>query len=182
MDRRRAGKHREMPRDPDGIREAPAVQRTSEDGDVAELGVGEDRRDLQSGGACAADQRQRLPPFLLEARRGGHLRHRASIGLGKPRLRQIQQRAGQPRSRSGPERGGHRDLAFRDLAQRATILTRDADRVRTLFGKTGAVDDQDAAALGQHFEEPSPDPVGVPDRVRDEMLKALIGDRVRDPG
>ena len=35
---------------------------------------------------------------------------------------------------------------------------------------------------GQYLEEPSPDPVGVPDRVRDEMLKALVGDRVGDTG
>ena len=45
--RRRAGKHREMPRDPDGIRQAPAVQRSPEGGDVAELGVGEHGGDLQ---------------------------------------------------------------------------------------------------------------------------------------
>ena len=30
--------------------------------------------------------------------------------------------------------------------------------------------------------ETSPDPVGVPGRVRDEMLKPLVGDRVRDAG
>ena len=66
MDGRRAGKHREMPRDPDGIRQTPAMQRSSEGGDVAELGVGEHGRDLQPRGARAADQRQRLTPFLLE--------------------------------------------------------------------------------------------------------------------
>jgi hypothetical protein len=65
-------------------------------------------------------------------------------------------------------------LAIRDLAQRATVLARDADRMRALFGKTGPVDDQHAAALGQHLEQPSPDPVGVPGRVRDEMLKGLV--------
>ena len=37
-------------------------------------------------------------------------------------------------------------------------------------------------ALGQHLEEPPPDPVGVPVRVRDEMLKRLVGDRLRDAG
>ena len=173
MDGRRAGKHREMPRDPDGIRQAPAVQRAPEGGDVAELGVREHGRDLQPRGARASDQRQRLTPFLLEGRAGRNLRHRAPIGVAEPRLREIQQRAGQPRPRAGPERGRHRDLAIRDLAQRATVLTRHADRMRALFGKTGAVDDQHAAALGQHLEEPPPDPVGVPGRVRDEMLKAL---------
>lgn len=50
----------------------------------------------------------------------------------------------------------------------------------TLFGKTGPVDDQHAAALGQDLEKTPPDPVGVPGRVRDEMLKGLVGDRLRD--
>ena len=63
-------KHREMPRDPDGIRQAPAVQRAPERGHVAELGVGEHGRDLQPRGARASDQRQRLTPFLLEGRAG----------------------------------------------------------------------------------------------------------------
>src|SRR5712691_6144938 len=39
-----------------------------------------------------------------------------------------------------------------------------------------------ATALGQHLEETPPDPVGVPGRVRDEMLKGLVGDRLRDAG
>ena len=110
------------------------------------------------------------------------LRHRPPIGIAEPRFREIQQRAGHPRTRAGPERGRHRDLAIRDLAQRATVLTRHADRMGALFGKTRAVDDQHAAALGQHLEQPSPDPVGVPGRVRNEMLKALVGDRVGDAG
>jgi hypothetical protein len=51
-----------------------------------------------------------------------------------------------------------------------------------LFGKAGAVDDQHAASLGQHVEEPPPDPIGVPRRVRDEMLKPLVADRMGDAG
>ena len=56
--------------------------------------------------------------------------------------------------------------------------SRHGQRMLTNFGIRHA----HAPALGQHLEEPSPDPVGVPDRVRDEMLKALVGDRVRDTG
>jgi hypothetical protein len=52
----------------------------------------------------------------------------------------------------------------------------------SLFGKTGAVDDQDAVAFGQHLEQPPPDPVGVPDCMGNEMLKALVGNRVGDAG
>src|SRR5262245_11885584 len=54
--------------------------------------------------------------------------------------------------------------------------------MRALFGKAVAVDDQHAAPLGQHLEEAPPDPVGVPDRVCNEVLKALIGDRACDAG
>src|SRR5262245_3689212 len=54
--------------------------------------------------------------------------------------------------------------------------------MRALFGKAVAVDDQHAAPLGQHLEEAPPDPVGVPNRVRNEVLKALVGDRVCDAG
>ena len=182
MDRRRAWKHREMPRDPDGIRQAPAVQRSPERGHVAELGVGEHGRDLQARRARASDQRQRLTPLLLEGGAGRNVRHRAPIGVAEPRFREIQQRAGHPGPHAGPERGRHGDLAIRDLAQRATVLTRHADRMGALFGKTRAVDDQHTAAFGQHLEQPSPDAVGVPGRVRDEVLKALVGDRVGDAG
>ena len=171
-----------MTRDSDGIRQAPPVQRAPEGGDVAELGVREHSRDLQPRGARASDQRQRLTPFLLEGRAGRNLCPRAPVGVAEPRFREIQQRTGHPRAHAGPERGRRRDLAIRDLAQRTTVLTRHADRMGALFGKTGAVDDQYAAALGQHLEETPPDPVGVPRRVRDEMLKALVADRVRDAG
>ena len=51
-----------------------------------------------------------------------------------------------------------------------------------LFGETGPIDDEHAVALGQHVEEPPPEPVRVSGGVRDEMLKGLIGDRLRDAG
>jgi hypothetical protein len=171
-----------MPRDPDGIRQAPAVQRSPECGHVAELGVGEHGRDLQARRARAADQRQRLPPLLLEGCASRNVRHRAPIGVAEPRFREIQQRAGHPSPHAGPQRGGHGNLAIRDLAQRATVLTRHADRMGALFGKTRAVDDQHTAAFGQHLEQPSPDTVGIPGRMRDAVLKAVVGDRVGDAG
>ena len=182
MDGRRAPKHREMTRDPDGIRQAPAVQRSPEGRHVAKLGVREYRGDLQARRARASDQRQRLTPLLLEGGAGRNVRHRAPIGVAEPRFRKIQQRARHPGAHAGPERGRHRDLAIRDLAQRAAVLTRYTDRMGALFRKTRAVDDQHTAAFGQHLEQPPPDAVGVPDRVRNEVLKALVGDRVCDAG
>ena len=105
----------------------------------------------------------------------------ALLGL-EPGLREIQQRARHPRPRARPERGRHRDLAIRNLAQRAAVLARHPNRVLALFRKTGPIDDQHAVAFGQHREETPPDPIGVPGRVRDEMLKGLVGDRLRDAG
>ena len=43
-------------------------------------------------------------------------------------------------------------------------------------------DDQDAVTFGPQLEETPPDPIGVPRRVRDELLKGLVDNRVRDPG
>ena len=51
VDGRRPGKHREMTRDPDRIRQAPAMERPPESRDVAELGVRQHGRDLQPRGA-----------------------------------------------------------------------------------------------------------------------------------
>ena len=151
-----------MPRDADGVRQAPAVQRPPKGGDIAELGVRQHRRDVQPRGARPSDQGEGLPPFLLKDHARWDLRDRAPVGVGEPRLRHIQQRAGEPRPRAGPQRGRHRDLAIGDLAERPTVLARDADRMRALFREARAVDDQHAAALGQHLEQPPPDPVGVP--------------------
>lgn len=53
--------------------------------------------------------------------------------------------------------------------------------MRALVGKARAVEDQDAATLRQPLQQPTPDPVGIPGRVRDEVLQALVGDRVGHP-
>ena len=53
LDGRCAGKHREMTRHADRIRQVPPVQRSSERGDIAELGVREHGGELQSRGAGA---------------------------------------------------------------------------------------------------------------------------------
>ena len=79
---------------------------------------------------------------------------------------------------AGPERRRRRDLAIGDLAQRATVLARDADRVRALFGKAGPVEDQDAAPFRNDRSQATPDPARVPRRVRDEVLKGLVRDRL----
>src|SRR5262245_39496755 len=51
-----------------------------------------------------------------------------------------------------------------------------------LFGKRGVVDDQDAGSRRDQFEEPAPDRIPVPGRVRDEMLKRLVVTGIGDAG
>ena len=53
-------------------------------------------------------------------------------------------------------------------------------RVGPLFRKTGAIEDQHPATLGQHVQQATPDPVGIPRCMRDEVLKRLIRHRLRD--
>lgn len=71
-------------------------------------------------------QAERQAPSLLEPHRtrnpGALTRQRC-----EPFLRQ-EPRAETPRSHAGPQRGSDSDLAIGDLAERATVLARDADR------------------------------------------------------
>jgi hypothetical protein len=156
------------------------VQEPSERRDIAEFGVRDDGGQLQPRGAGASNEGDRLPPLLLKRDARGDSRDRPSGRILDPGLRQIQQRAEQPRAGAGPERCGHCHLAVGDLAQGATVLAGDTDRVAPLFRKAGAVEDQHPATFGQHLQQPTPDPVGIPRRMRDEVLKRLIRHRLRD--
>jgi hypothetical protein len=72
-------------------------------------------------------------------------------------------------------------LAIGDLAQGPTVLARHTDRRQTLFRETRAVEDQDAPALGDDRPQPAPHAVRIPWRMRDEVLKRLVGHRLGDP-
>jgi hypothetical protein len=174
-----ANKHRQRRRNAERVRQSKPMQGGPHHRHIAEFGIAEDRRDVEPRGAHLAHQRQRMAPFLLKPDRGRDPCLSSAFGR-QPRLRQIQRGPEKPPADSGPE--GHRrgHLAIRDLAQRAAVLTRRADRMGALFGKAGPVEDQDAAALGNHRPQAAPHPLGIPRRVRDEMLKGLIGDRLGD--
>jgi len=59
-------------------------------------------------------------------------------------------------------------------------LARDPDRRSALFRKAGPVEDHHAGSFGQDGTETTPHAVGIPRRVRDEVLEGLIGDRLGD--
>ena len=121
-----------------------------------------------------------MAPVLLKRDARGDSRDGPSGRIVGPGLRQIQQRAEQPRAGAGPQRGGRRDLAVGDLPRAPQVLARDTHRVRPLFRKARAVEDQHTATLGQYVQQTTPDPVGIPRGMRDEVLKGLIGHRLRD--
>jgi hypothetical protein len=173
MDGRRARKDGEMTRDPNGVRQPPPVQRSPKGGHVAELGIGQYGGDLQPRGTRAPDQRQRLTPFLLEGRAGGNSRHRPAIAIAEPILRDI---SSAPVSQARALVHSAAVTATWQFAQSCQAPHRTAARRQPngcpVWGNW-SVDDQHAAALVPHLEEPPPDPIRIPDRVRDEMLKGL---------
>ena len=107
---------------------------------IAIARIGDDQVDADAGGPHAADQGQREPPLFLKANAGGNPRFVTPLG-GEPRLRQIQLGADQPRAHACPQRGRDGDLAIPNLAERAGVLPRHADRMRALFGEAGIVED-----------------------------------------
>ena len=143
--------------------------------DIPKFRIAEDRRDREARRAHLPQQRQRLAPLFLKDDAGWNARARPLLRR-QPLLGQIQLRPETPAADAGPQRHGRRDLAIRDLAKRATVLTDRADRVGTLFRKTRAVENQDTAPFWNHRAQSTPDLRRVPGRVRNEMLEGLIGD------
>ena len=178
--RRRAAKHREGRRDTERIGQAQTMQRLANRAVVAVFGIRHDGGEREACRATAAHERQREAPLLLKADGRRNARPGASYRVAGPVLGQIQQGAHRPRARARPQRRRHRHLAIRDLAQRPAVLPRDADRMRARLRKTGFVEDQHPGALGRHAPQSSPQGLGLPRRMRDEMLKGLIRRRVAD--
>src|SRR6266566_3181215 len=85
-----------------------------------------------------------------------------------------------PRAHARPERRTDRDLAIGNLAERAAVLPRHADRVCALLREARAVENQQAFAVGNHGAQPTPDLLRHPRGIGDEMLKRLIGAGIVD--
>jgi hypothetical protein len=96
-----------------------------------------------------------------------------------PQLRQIHQRAERP-TRAPVQSAAVTKLADGHRAQGAIVSARLADRVQSLLRKAGAVEDQYPAPLDEHLRQATPDPLGTPRRMRDEVLKRLIRHRLGD--
>jgi hypothetical protein len=146
-------------------------------GVVAKLGVADHRRDVEAGRAHLTPERQRQLPLRAERHRVGNPGPRP-LRRGQPLLRQVEVRAQEPGADARPQRHGHRHLAVRGLAERPAVLPGDPHRGRALFGETRAVENQHAAALGDDRSQPLPQHLGVPRRMRDEVLKGLIRSRI----
>ena len=105
----------------------------------------------------------------------------AARAVARPLLRQIQGRPQHPGAPFRPEQGGRRHLAIGNLAQRATVLARDADGVLALFREAGVVDDHHPCARRQKLQQSPPYRRPIPRRVGDEVLEILVMARVGDP-
>ena len=161
------------------IRQFRAMKRAAQGCVVAKFGIAQDAGDADPARADLAEQRQRQPPLLLKPHRCGNPRALALLRC-EPRLRHIQARAYHPRALARPERNTHRDLAIGNLAERAAVLPRDADRVCSLLREARAVENQQALAVGNHGAQPTPDLLRHPRGIGDEMLKRLIGAGIVD--
>ncbi len=178
-ERRRAHKDREIGRHAQRVRQAGAMERPSQRGVVAELGIADHRGEREARRADLT-QRQRLLPFGGEGHRRRNPRAGALTGR-EPRLGQVQGGAQKPRPGTGPQRHGDRGLAVRDLAEGPAVLPPHPHRRRALLGEAGPVQNQDARALRDHRPQAPPHALGVPRGMRDEVLKRLIGAGIAEP-
>ena len=151
-----------------------AVQGAPQRRTLAELRIAEHRRHGDPAGADLPQQRERQLPLRLPADPRRNAGARALRGR-QPRLGQVQGRAHHPRLGPRPQGDRHGGLAVGDLAERPAVLPRDPDRVRPLLGKARAIENEDARAIGDRAAQVSPDPLGRPGRIGDEMLEGLIG-------
>ena len=157
------------------------MQRLADRGVVAVFGIGDHGRQRHAGRPRPADQRQGQAPLFLKPDGRRDLSRRAPGAVGRPRLRQIQQRAHRPRPLPRPERGGDGHLAIGHLAEGAAVLPRHADRMRAGFGEARFVEDQNPRARRDHAPQTPPDRLGIPRRMRDEVLERLVRRRLADP-
>jgi hypothetical protein len=166
--------HREIGRDPQRVGQLGAMQRAAQRGVVAELGIAGHGGDREPGRPHLAQQRQGQLPFRRESHRRGYLGPRP-LTRRQPCLGQIQRRAQQPRPCPRPQRHGDGRLAIGDLAARPAVLSGDPNGGQPLFGETRPVENQDPGALRHLHAQPLPEHLGVPWRMRDEVLEGLIG-------
>jgi hypothetical protein len=155
------------------------MQQATKHAIVAKFRVGQHPSDGDATRPDLPQQRQRLAPLFLKRDRRRDARARPRRG-GDPRLGQVQRAAEQIGAGPGPQRGGDGHLAIGDLPQRSAVLTRHADRVHPLFGETRAIDDHQTFAFGNPRAQATPDRVGTPRRIGDEMLEGLVRARVGD--
>ncbi len=179
IERGRADEHGEGRRDAQGVRQLRAVQRAPQRRTLAELRIAEHRRHGDPAGADLPQQCERELPL----RQAADMRRNAGacpLGGRQPGLGEVQRGAQHPRLGPRPQGPRHGGLAVGDLAERAAVLPRHADRVRALLGKAGAIENEDARAIGNRGAQLPPHGLGRPRRIGNEMLERLIRARIAD--
>src|ERR1700722_17146722 len=127
----------------DAVGQSPIAQGFPKVGAVAVPGIRQDhsRPHSPSEHAIQPQQRQVVLRAIGDLLRNADLS--PPLGIADPLFGQIQFPGQRRAAAIGAEMDRHRHLAVRRFSQSATVLTTYADRVNTLFGKAGLVDDQD---------------------------------------
>ena len=165
----------------DAIGQAESLQPGAELGVAPVVRIDDHRRDREARLPNRPHLRQRDAPLLAKAHRRRQSSRGATRGVVGPRDREIQVVREWPRASVGDQRARDCHLAIADLAERAAILALDADGLRALLGKAGVIDREDARADRHDRAQLGPHALGIPGRVRDEVLQRLILTRSAQP-
>jgi len=109
----------------------------------------------------------------------GHACADEAVRIARPALGQEQTQANHDRHFARSQRQRHQRLAIGVLAQRRRVLRSDADRMASLLGQRGIVNDQPGIVTANHpvgfGEQHRLQPRGVPDATGDEVVQLVIG-------
>ena len=176
----RTQEHRAVGRHAQCIRQPGAVQRASQRGVVAKLGVADDRGDRDParralGGAGSA-------PTAIWARRSRSPESApafAGRASAKRRADTNAHPAATPESRSTGRPSPRPDNWRSCRARRGPACH--PDRRGALLRETRAVQNQHAGPVGDDLAQALPHGLGVPRRVGDEVLERLVGAGIAEP-
>lgn len=131
-----------LPHDGDDLRQLSLRQSVAELGRIAISRIGENHVGADACGQRVVDEGDRDLPLLRELDLDRKTDGASTRSIVCPCFRQEQAHADARAAQLAGEMNADRDLAIIDAAERARILTRDADRVFPFLGKSGVVDDE----------------------------------------
>ena len=168
-----------LERDADRPAQAALGERLPERRTQAIAGISKHAAKAHAGGANPVDLGQRdLGLGPVDTMAIGHAGTVEPGRIARPALGQEQPQPDHHRHFARCQRQRHQRLAVGVLAKRRGVLRSDADRVASLLGQRGIVDDQPGIVTADHpvgfGEQHRLQRRGVPDAARDEMVQLVI--------